>query len=432
MKRLFSWVLVVIMVLSTSTVFAQDFLYRGMYDTEDTTISIAFEGFEENTPHDHNPSEYFTYKESFLFGNGGFDHTDGIGEEVAVGMVWSMITDNDDNVWFIDQDASYLGVGRKSKSYTGTEWAYYHERTNYKGQYLRKYDSTTGEVTTIKDLNTIQLRYTDSDGVRHNLKGLRAYKLVNNPHNGKIYLSGKFTQDGDKDIYMGVMFEVSPNFKAIIGNYLYDRIAGATDFILGTEDGKFIYSNRTTNMYYVYLIGEGGEEKYEDHDVYKIHYRGSAEYYALDTAFLEGYDHMEAIDTEDFIYVCRYNPVNTDTTLVQYNKSTKKWTEIKKVVGANTSILATKDGFILHKDNAYNKIHFNGNLELLTDSSNYTVEGEKLVPTLMTELSDGSLIVYNQVKAKFSKITRYGDAPVIEEVEEIVEETPAEYIDVAW
>jgi hypothetical protein len=433
MKRFLGMVLVVIMLVSSTTAFAREYIQDINNYTDTRTWYLAFEGEDENTPFDHNSNGYYTYTEEFLFGNGGFDHTDGIGEEVSVGMVWSMVSDNDDNIWFIDQDISYNGTGNKQRNFTGIGETFYHEKATYKNQLLRKYDSSTGEVTTVKDLNTIRIRYTDDKGKRHDLKGLRAYKLVNNPHNGKVYMSGKFTQDGDESIFMGVMFEVSPNFKAIIGNYAYDRIAGLDDLLITNENGDFIYSYRVWNDYNVLTIGEGWEMAEDTKTNKSYRYNGASKYYAQGAGRLEWDDYVEAIAKEDMLHIIRYNPVNGKITLARHDMNTGKWfNKVKVYIGDNRSVLATDDGFIIYKDGGYAKVRLDSTLECLTDSSNYTVVGEKLTPKLMTELSDGSLVIYDERKAKFNKITREGEAPVVEEevIEEVEVET--EYVDFSW
>ena len=403
MKKIISLVLVAVMTLtSTSMVFGMEFEQEVLTDngiiTE--TVDIIFEGYEE-APNYYDTTVPLTFNESFLFGNGSFGHADGSQWDSSVGMVWSMVADNSDNIWFIDQDVSYLGMGGKWTG-MGGHVTMYHERTKYVGQYLRKYNTSTGQVETIQDLSKLRIKYKGQDKKVHSLTDFRAYKLVHNPNTDKIYLSGKFTKDYGTKAYTGFLLQVSPTFKAVAGDGGFDKMFGATDFAFVDDNDNVIYSRKEVHNFMVNRIRE----------------KGQAVSFTNTLGYCNYNDVMEAVLMDNYLYVLRMNV--EDTRLTRYNIQTGEWELVEKFAGKFSSISVQGKEFLACKDGDYSLIHLDGGIELLCKSENVNVEGQKANPKLMVVLSDNSIVAYDQAKGMFTKIERIGE-PIEED-----------YTDLGW
>jgi hypothetical protein len=350
----------------------------GRVDIEFQDISTIFGGYGDVDFEEPK----ITYKDEILFGNGDFGHDDGEVWESSIGVIWSMVVDNSNDIWFIDQDISYVGMGELSTLVTGRK-SIYHESIKYGKQLLRKYSFESGKVETVLDLNRARISYVGKDGKDYRLTDFRAYKLVHDPKTDKVYLSGKFVKNMGINDYKGVIFEVSPEIKAVIGDGGIDYMFGADDLAFVDDNGNIIFSRKYGTRFDVFRVREGGTQR---------SFVGGNRSQGTSKSVIEG------IVVENYLYVL-VRDWNW-TVLRRYDMREGKWENIERFDGDYSSIGVDRknNNFIAFKDGNIYNINLKGYKELVVDYKEVDmgVGFGKGTPKLMNMMNDGSIVYYDE------------------------------------
>jgi hypothetical protein len=358
-------------------------------DTQNSEMTLTFEDYTTDVTIDEDTDSKFTDK--LLFGSGDFGHKNGTFDEASIGTVWSMVVDNDKNVWFIDGSVPYDGMGSYWNGSLVNEngWTKVNETTEYKNQFLRKYDPKTNEVTTIKKLSTLKLRYKNDLGKIERLSVYRGYKLVHDPKTNKVFMSGKFVKNGGKPDYRGTLIQVSPEFKPVVADKSFNWMFGSDDFAYVDSKGAIVYSRKDGSALDVFRVKDTSR-KYVD----VVGDAGS--YNSV----------LQAIPTTEYLYVLQSNVGGM--ALDKYSMSKGTWERVETFTGKYDSISSLNDKFYASKGGEVDIINIDGSVEAYVDSDGVTSTTgfSKGTKSLMQVLEDGSIVYYDSIHNMFGVLSK--------------------------
>jgi len=286
------------------------------------------------------------YQDDVLFGGNKIGHEDGSKENATVENVWSFVVTKNNDIYFIDSEQLYSGTGGYSTGSRDTDFYFTHENNYpYKdislNQRIRKYSSLTKTVSTIANVNDMTLNYTDSKSAttiyqnsstiskKQFLTDFTAYKLVYNPDENKIYLSGKFKKNFGKPCYRGCLYVINTlndEMKVAVANSSYNFLFGADEFAT-VKAGTIIYSRRNANSFETYRVKE----------------KGTAVKFTTATGTCNGLDSLEAVMTQNYLTVMKRN--DSSITMSRYDLRKRTWSIIEVYNGSYDSIVAFGDKF---------------------------------------------------------------------------------------
>ena len=323
--------------------------------------------------------------------------------------IWSYVFDNEGNVWYIENDNSYAGVGAYYINpvdawYSKTPIYKYNEKVNYTNQTIKKYDVTTKKIITIKRMKSMSLTYN-----KEKLTNYRAYKLTHDPKTNKIYVSGKYATNNGVGDYRGALYQINPEFKLITADPSFNFCYGADSFSLVTDNGEIIYSRAYGEAFYVYILQKDGTAKQllgtNGVGVGRCNYN----------------DTFEAVMTDDYLYVMLMNVESTilkkfplkeqvrDETDCNSTPIPQDWMLVKEIKGKYDSISAHEGKFYMSKKNNVKEVEVDGTIRDYIRSSNIDLSGDLFEGTMfwMVWNPKGNLTYYDSMHGAVREISKY-------------------------
>ena len=303
------------------------------------------------------------------------------GSTIQFNVVWSLISTNNGTIFFLNGKNAYHGMGlyalaNPNASYgAGSNGSIKQNETgvDYSKQSLKRYNLITGETTTVKSMMDMTLSYNSEK-----LKNYRAYKLVYDSLNDKVYMSGKYATNNGKGDYRGALYQVYPEFKLITADPSFNFMFGMDDSAIFDKEGNMLYTRKTGKYANVYKLNmsTGKSER--------IMLIGAPSYWNDDVALAladDGYLYMllrNYAGTKLFKYPL-YIEFYEDETVIDAKPKEKEWELVKFWENSNTFDMISTDGSTLYMARGYDmhKVGFDGTVYNLMEENCTVYSGKR-------------------------------------------------------
>jgi hypothetical protein len=335
-----------------------------------------------------------------LVGGNGFGQLDGNSIIARIGNVWSMVLDENDDIYFLDSfNQDYKGTGSMQQFSTGS-WDIRNEDVDYDSQKVRVFDKDTLEVETLlRPRHDFFSKITDEDtGKTRHYNSFNGYKLVSDNNNGKVYLSGKYTANSNSDNpdYRGILFEIKPNFKESVTDKSFNHLFGTNDMAIINPNGSIVYS-KMNNAKYI--------------DLYRLTPNGTSTLYASVASHSFWHANgMDGIISEGKLFLLPFKRSDVESQrgafLETYDMATGKLQRVESFEGDYSSVKAYNGDFYVSKGGNIYKITVDGERSLYVDAQKLLVTDMLPVTTmeLMNFDSKGNILFFDPVNYAIRRI----------------------------
>lgn len=356
---------------------------------------------DSNTTSSNKENMKSKYIVETITGGNGYGHFDGKVNEAKIGNVWSMVVDNEDNIFLLDNLQEYSGAGWYTEDATGEVFfsneKYYGEPVDYSNQKVRKIDNMNRTVSTIlnpnNDLYSINSRNVEKSKISYS--DFAGYKLFSNIEKDHIFLSGKFTKNSnsDEEQYVGSLFNISPTVREVVYDKAFNYMCGSIDYAFMLRDKSILYSRLYGSNFDTYRVKENGKP---------MEYSKNCN--TIDTS---GAPRLAAFLQNGKLFVMVVRPKGDKANLIEYNLSTGEWTNLAGYDGTYDAVMAMDEKFYVSKESSIYEIGSDGERKKFIDGKNLILSDN--MPIGKIELFDfdskGNIIFYDSTNYSIRRIS---------------------------